>query len=28
VFGLPVVALIGGWLFGRSPTTISRRALE
>ena len=28
VFGLPVVALIGGWLFGRSPTTISRRSLE
>jgi putative ABC transport system permease protein len=28
VFGLPIVALIGGWLFGRSPTTISRRALE
>jgi putative ABC transport system permease protein len=28
VFGLPVVALIGGWLFGRTPTTISRRALE
>ena len=28
VFGLPVVALIGGWLLGRTPTTISRRALE
>ena len=28
VFGLPVLALIGGWLLGRSPATISRRALE
>jgi putative ABC transport system permease protein len=28
VFGLPTVALVGGWLFGRTPVAISRRALE
>jgi putative ABC transport system permease protein len=28
VFGLPVVASIAGWLFGRTPATISRRRLE
>ncbi len=28
VFGLPVAALIGGWAFGRTPTTIARRPLE
>jgi putative ABC transport system permease protein len=28
VAGLPVVALIGGFLFGRAPTTIARRPLE
>jgi putative ABC transport system permease protein len=28
VFGLPAVGLIGGWLLGRSPATISRTPLE
>jgi putative ABC transport system permease protein len=28
VFGLPAAGLIGGWLLGRTPTTISRAALE
>ena len=28
VFGLPAAGLIGGWLLGRTPTTISRPALE
>jgi putative ABC transport system permease protein len=28
IFGLPLAALIGGWLFGRTPATISRRPLE
>ena len=28
MFGLPVAALIGGWLFGRTPTSLARRPLE
>jgi putative ABC transport system permease protein len=28
IFGLPLAALIGGWLFGRTPATISRQPLE
>jgi putative ABC transport system permease protein len=28
IFGLPLLALIGGWLFGRTPATISRQPLE
>jgi putative ABC transport system permease protein len=28
VLGLPVAALIGGWLFGRAPAEISRRPLD
>jgi putative ABC transport system permease protein len=28
VFGLPMAGLIGGWVLGRTPTTISRPALE
>ncbi len=28
VVGLPIAALVGGWLFGRSPATIARRPLE
>jgi putative ABC transport system permease protein len=27
-FGLPLAALIGGWLLGRTPTSIARRPLE
>ena len=26
--GLPIIALIGGWLFGRAPADIARRPLE
>ena len=28
VLGLPIAALIGGWLFGRAPAAISRRPLD
>jgi putative ABC transport system permease protein len=28
VFGLPIVALVGGWLLSRAPATISHRRLE
>ena len=28
VVGLPVAAVVGGWLFGRAPVSISRRPLE
>jgi putative ABC transport system permease protein len=28
VFGLPIAALVGGWLLSRAPATISRRRLE
>jgi putative ABC transport system permease protein len=28
VVGLPVAALIGGWLFGRAPAAIARRPLD
>jgi putative ABC transport system permease protein len=28
IFGLTAAALIGGWLFGRTPATISRAPLE
>jgi putative ABC transport system permease protein len=28
VIGLPVAASIGGWLFGRTPTGVARRALD
>jgi putative ABC transport system permease protein len=28
IFGLALVALIGGWLFGRTPATIARQPLE
>ena len=28
MFGLPVAALIGGWLFGRAPAAIGRRPLD
>ena len=28
ILGLPALAAAGAWLFGRTPTTISRRSLE
>jgi len=28
IFGVPVAAMVGAWLFGRTPSTIARRSLE